>query len=434
MVILNSETLLRTKRTRDAASILESGLAAADPASIIPKFVGKNTISMRDRDINLDEYSATYTVAFGKAADVMTRAVGRILPVKSGIVVVPRDSKPTIRGNRFRVHRAGHPQPDRQSVSAAKTIVKFLANRKETDFVLFLVSGGASSLLALPDGVTLSDKMHATGELLRCGATIAEINCVRKHISGIKGGRMLSNMPCEGASLIMSDVEGDDPGTIASGTTHMDPTTFDDALRVIERYGLGNRVHHTIIERLQSGSSGAIPETPKEPVIPHRVIANNMTCLDAMVSHARSMGYQARITQRFGDVVDAAADLAKMAPGRGECLVFGGEPTVRVRGRGRGGRNQEMVLRLAMEMSPGPGTVIASMGTDGIDGNTRSAGAICESPVADLPMIESCLADNDSHSYFERHGGLINTGHTGTNLLDIGVILSGRPTKRSRNL
>ena len=433
MVIPNFETLRRTKRTCDAMSILESGLAAADPAGIIPRFVGKGTIRMSDHDINLGKYGAVYTVAFGKAADSMSRAVGRILPVKSGIVVVPRDSKPAIRGNRFRVYRAGHPQPDRQSVSAAKTIVKFLGNRKETDFVLFLVSGGASSLLALPDGVTLSDKMHATGELLKCGAAIGEINCVRKHISGIKGGRLLERMPCRGASLIMSDVEGDDPGTIASGTTHMDPTTFDDALRVIERYGLEKRIHRTIIERLQSGSSGAIPETPKEPVIPHRIIANNMTCLDAMASRARSMGYQTGIAQRFGDVVDVAADLARMAPGRGECLVFGGEPTVRVRGRGRGGRSQEMVLRMAREMSPGPGTIIASMGTDGIDGNTRSAGAVCEGPAADLPMIEACLADNDSHAYFERHGGLINTGHTCTNLLDIGVILSGRPTRRNQN-
>ena len=431
MAILNSERLGRTKRTRDAVSILESGLAAADPASIIPRFVDHNTIRMSDHDIDLSEHGAVYTVAFGKAADSMSRAVARVLHVKSGMVVVPRDSKPATRSSRFRVYRTGHPKPDRQSVSAAKATVKFLSNRREDDFVLFLVSGGASSLLALPDGVTLSDKMHATGELLRCGAAIGEINCVRKHISGIKGGRLLSSMPCEGASLIMSDVGGDDPGTIASGTTHMDPTTFADALQVLEKYGLTGRVHHTVVDRLQSGADGSVPETPKTPVIPHRIIANNMTCVKAMAERAGALGYRTAVSQHFGDVSEVAGALAGAAPQKGGCLVFGGEPTVRVLGRGRGGRNQELVLRVLRESSH-PGMVVASMGTDGIDGNTRSAGAMHEGPAADRPYIESCLAENDSHSYFERYGGLINTGHTGTNLLDIGVILSGRPAARSR--
>lgn len=427
MVILRSEMLRRTKRTRDAASILESGLAAADPASIIPRFVSPDTIRMRDHDIDLSEYGAIYTVAFGKAADSMSRAVARILHVRSGMVVVPRDSKPAIRGSRFQVYRADHPQPDRHSVSAAKATAKFLGNRRADDFVLFLVSGGASSLLALPDGITLSDKMHATGELLRCGASIDEINCVRKHISGIKGGRLLDHMPCGGASLIMSDVEGDDPSTIASGTTHMDPTTFTDALLVLEKYGLTGRVHHTVIRRLQSGADGSVPETPKTQVIPHLIIANNMTCMEAMARRAGALGYRTSMAQHFGDVSEVAGALAEAAPQKGGCLVFGGEPTVRVLGRGRGGRNQELVLRVLREMSR-PGMVIASMGTDGIDGNTRSAGAMHEGPAADLPYIEACLAENDSHSYFERYGGLISTGHTGTNLLDIGVILSGRPS------
>lgn len=431
MVILNSGGLCRTKRTRDAVSILESGLAAADPASIIPRFVDHNTIRMDDHDIDLSGYDAVYTVAFGKAADSMSRAAARVLRVKSGMIVVPRDSKPATRGSRFRVHRAGHPQPDRRSVSAAKAVIKFLSNRRADDFVLFLVSGGASSLLALPDGITLSDKMHATGELLRCGAAIGEINCVRKHISGIKGGRLLNQMPCEGASLVMSDVEGDDPGTIASGTTHMDPTTFADALQVLEKYDLTGRVHHTVIARLQDGVDGLVPETPKAPTVPHRIIANNATCTDAMAERARAIGYRTETARHYGDVSEVAGALAESLPQKGGCLVFGGEPTVRVRGRGRGGRNQELVLRMLEEAS-GPGVIVASMGTDGIDGNTRSAGAIHEGPAADPPYIESCLAENDSHSYFERYGGLINTGHTGTNLLDIGVILSGRPSAGSR--
>lgn len=423
MRISNSHTLGSTKRARHALSILEAGLEAADPARIIPRFVEDGAVRVDGRIVPLNGYDGIHVVAVGKAADAMSRAISRILPVRSGVVVVPHDSKPAVRGKRFHLYRSEHPRPGRGSVAAAKAVLKFLSNRRENDLVLFLVSGGASSLLALPDGITLSDKMHATDILLRCGASIREINCVRKHISKIKGGRLLDAMPCAGISLIMSDVEDDDPGTIASGLTHMDPTTYGDALNILERYDISSKMPPGVTGRLQDGAAGHIPETPKTARIPHQIMANNGTCLEAMRMRAARLGYEVAVSHCYGNVQEAA-DLMVDAAQDGGCTVFGGEARVVVTGRGRGGRSQETVLRAARRLESG--MLVASMGTDGMDGNTKAAGALHEGPVVDDALAASCISRNDSHAYFARHGGHIMTGHTGTNLLDIGVVLARR--------
>ena len=426
-IIKNSMQICNTRRKQDTIDILESGIMAANPAHIMPDFVHKNSIRLGENNfINLDKYSNIHTIAFGKAADSMTRAVNKLLDVKSGIVVMPKDSKPYIRGNKFQMYRAGHPYPDRQSVIAAKDVVKFLKGRKSGDFVLFLVSGGASALLALPDGITLSDKMHCTQTLLQSGATISEVNCVRKHISKIKGGRLLEHLKCDGASLIMSDVQGDDPETIASGITHMDSSTFLDALQVIEKFDLAKKIHPGIHERLLDGISGKADETPKQQTIPYKIIANNNLCLEAMMRDAQSKGYRTDMTQLYGSINDVAHSLLESAPQSGGCLVFGGEPVVEVTGKGMGGRNQELVLRIA-HMNTDQSLIVASMGTDGIDGNTKVAGAIHSGLLQDKDWAKSCINDNNSFAYFEKHNGLIKTGHTNTNLSDIGVIISGHP-------
>ncbi len=387
MLIRNAAALGSTRRARHAVSILEAGLAAADPARIVSRFVSSDGVLAGGSRVPLDGYDRVYTVAFGKAADSMSRAVARILPVQTAMMVVPRDSPVKARGVRFRVHRAGHPYPDRGSVAAAKAVLKFLRNREENDFVLFLVSGGASALLALPNGVALQDKAYATRTLLRCGASISEINCVRKHMSGVKGGRLVENMPCAGAALLMSDVEGDDPGTIASGATYMDETTFAEALDIIEGYGIESEMGPEVVSWLREGAAGRIPETPKEARMPHQVMANNRTCLDAMSARAAYLGYAVTVEQYFGDVGEAADSVADRLR-EGGCLVFGGEPRVCVTGRGKGGRCQEMVLRTAVRLPAD--AVVACMGTDGIDGNTRVAGAIHKGPAADADMAASC--------------------------------------------
>ena len=422
VLIQNTDVLGRTKKIQNCLAILESGLAAADPSRIMPLFVKPDHIRVGTSDVHLDGYDSIHTIAFGKAADSMSRAVSRILSVRSGMVVVPKDSQPRTLGHRIRVYRAAHPVPDRQSVAAAKAVCKFLADRRKGEFVLFLVSGGASSLLALPDGITLQDKAYVTGRLMGGGASISEINCVRKHLSAIKGGRLLEGMPCDGAALLMSDVEGDDVGTIASGTTYMDPTTFADALDIMTKYDMTDAACRPAMDRLCRGRDGNIPETPKAPKIPHGIVANNDTCVNAMTRHATILGYDTRTVHCFGGIDDAAQRLGGQLPAKRSCLIFGGEPTIHVTGNGRGGRNQELVLRLQTEYAT-PRIVVASMGTDGIDGNSRAAGAVVQGPPKDVASARSAIHNNDSYSHFQRYGGLIMTGHTGTNLLDIGIIL-----------
>ena len=209
-MIQNFSELSTTSKKKDALEILESGLAAATPENILPKFVTKNEIKVNGKSLKLDDFSNIYTVAFGKAADSMTRSINDILPVKAGIVVIPKGSKSKIKGKKFQIFNSGHPKPNQVSVKAAKEVIKFLQNRRESELVIFLVSGGSSALLALPEKITLDDKVHVTDLLLKSGATIQEFNCIRKHLSQIKGGKLLENLKCQGISLVMSDVEGDD--------------------------------------------------------------------------------------------------------------------------------------------------------------------------------------------------------------------------------
>ena len=422
MNILNRTNLCRSRKLYDAVDILERGLVAANPVHMMQNFVKNKMLHLKNLTINLNEYNLLYIVAIGKAAYSMSVAIGRVLPIKAGIIVIPHRSKFSIRNKKFQIYQAGHPSPDQHSVVAAKQVLKFLNNRRNGDFVLFLISGGASSLVTLPDGITLSDKMHVTHNLLTCGASIAEINCVRKHISKIKGGNLIKNMTCDGASLIMSDVECDDPEVIASGITYMDSTTFDDAINVVKKYNLNDKANYPVMERLKQGADGCRPETPKSALIPYNIIANNYTCLTAMEHHARSLGYNTHITQHYDNIQNVANALIKMPMNKRTCIVFGGEPTVHVRGHGQGGRNLELVLRL-MAARMCPGTVVASMGTDGIDGNTQAAGAVQQIRSSYSANLKSYLENNDSYSYFEKYGGLIKTGHTGSNLQDIGLIL-----------
>ncbi|PJC50242.1 MAG: hydroxypyruvate reductase, partial [Nitrosopumilales archaeon CG_4_9_14_0_2_um_filter_34_16] len=232
MIIQNFEELAITDKKKDCLRILEAGLQAANPENIISKYVTPDEIRVNNKVFRIDEYSNIYSVAFGKAGDSMTRALNSILPVKSGIIVIPKGSKSIIKSKKFQIFNSRHPNPDKTSVKAAKEIMKFVQNKRSDELVIFLVSGGASSLLALPNEITLDDKIHVTNVLLKSGATIQEFNCIRKHLSKIKGGKLVENMKCQGVSLVMSDVEGDDLSSIASGTTYMDDTTYADALAI----------------------------------------------------------------------------------------------------------------------------------------------------------------------------------------------------------
>ncbi len=425
MIIQNFKDLAITDKKKDCLEILEAGLQAANPENIIPKFVTPNEIKIDGNVFNIGKYSNIYSVAFGKAGDSMTRALNAIIPIKSGIVVIPKGSKSKIKGKKFQIFNSRHPKPDQTSVKAAKEVMKFVQNKRNDELIIFLVSGGGSSLLAMPNEITLDDKIFVTNLLLKSGASIQEFNCIRKHLSKIKGGKLVENMKCQGISLVMSDVEGDDLSSIASGTTFMDSTTFADALEIIAKYKLERKMPIEVLQTLEKGLQKENTETPKKARIVNYVIANNEGCLKDMQETAKKMDYKVTTMQVFGDIKDVVTKiLENISEEQKTCLIFGGEPTVRVLGKGMGGRNQELVLRILKNTQKSKKIVIASMGTDGIDGNSVFAGAITENIRVDLDTMKEFLKNSDSGRFFQKQKGSIITDFTHTNLMDIGVILS----------
>ncbi|MGI0096773.1 MAG: glycerate-2-kinase family protein, partial [Nitrosopumilaceae archaeon] len=208
MIIQNYSDLAKDRGKINALKILTAGLESAMPQKQLQKIINSKQIRCGKKTINLTNYDSIYLVAFGKAAYSMANAVSAIINIKNGIVVIPKGLMPTIKNHRFQIFQSGHPKPDKTSVRAARSILKFLHQRNKDELVIFLVSGGSSALLALPDGITLNDKIRVTKELLVSGATIQELNCVRKHLSKIKGGRLIEGMKCDAVSLVISDVMG----------------------------------------------------------------------------------------------------------------------------------------------------------------------------------------------------------------------------------
>ena len=425
MIIQNYSDLAKDRGKINALKILTAGLESAMPQKQLQKIINSKQIRCGKKTINLTDYDSIYLVAFGKAADSMANAVSAIINIKKGIVVIPKDLIPEIKNHRFQIFQAGHPTPDKTSVRAARSILKFLQQRNKDELVIFLVSGGSSALLALPDGITLNDKIRVTKELLVSGATIQELNCVRKHLSKIKGGRLIEGMKCDAVSLVISDVMGDDLSSIASGTTYFDKTKFADALKILKKYRLENKIPKSVIRRLRLGASDKIPETPKKSKILHHIVLTNRDCLQAMQKKSKQLGVSFKTISISGDITKATSKLVSLIPKKkNSCIIFGGETTVKVKGDGKGGRNQELVLRILEKTQKTKQDVtIASLGTDGIDGNTKYAGAITKNILINQKEIKSYLTTNDSNSFFKKYGGLIKTDHTHTNLMDIGLIL-----------
>jgi hydroxypyruvate reductase len=423
MIIQNFDDLATTDKKKQCLEILDAGLQAADPKNIISNYVTPNEIKINGKSFNLEKYSSIYSVAFGKAGDSMTRALNAIVPIKSGIIVIPKGSKSIIKAKKFQIFNSRHPEPDQTSVKAAKEVMKFVQNKRSDELIIFLVSGGGSSLLAMPDDITLEDKIHVTKVLLKSGATIQEFNCVRKHLSKIKGGKLIENMKCHGVSLVMSDVEGDDLSAIASGTTYMDDTTYADASEILKKYKIRWKMPQEVLDLFKKGENEII-ETPKKAKIENFVIASNNDCLTAMKGKAEKIGYKVDTMQIFGDIKEQVTKiLEKISDEEKTCILFGGETTVKVLGKGMGGRNQELVLRLLKNTQKLKKIVIASIGTDGIDGNSVFAGAITENIRIDLDVMKEFLKNSDSGRFFQKQKGNVITNATHTNLMDIGMIL-----------
>ena len=404
-------------------SILDEGLESSHPSVYLKNYVLKNQILFSTSKIDLKKFNQKFLIAIGKSAGTMAEYVSKKINFNKGLVVVPKGITPKLKKS-IEIINAGHPIPNHNSLKAGKNLISFLSQTEKNDFVLFLISGGGSALSVLPDSISLRDKIIVNQILIRSGANINEIACIRKHLSLIKGGRLIQNMNCAGISLLVSDVIGNNIGSISSGITYCDKSTFSDSLKIIKKFSLQNKLPQSAIEILKSGLKGEISETPKKSRIKNIIILNNTSCLSKMKNKSKTLGLKTyvmpNITGNLNNVTKMIASRALNS--KNNCIVFGGEPTVTVTGTGKGGRNQELVLRLYEKLKNQKFKfTIASIGTDGIDGNTKFAGALfsteyeCDG--------KSYLKNNDSSSFFKKYGGLIKTGITQNNVNDIGVIL-----------
>ena len=422
-MIKNFNSLANTEVRKKALKILDAGLTAAQPKNFLKEFVKKNYIQTGKNRIILSDYKKIFVVAYGKAADSMTEYVSKRINVSQGIIVIPKNTKSLFCNKKFRTFYSGHPLPDRDSVKAGKAVLEFINNRSKQDFVLFLISGGGSSLLALPDKIALAEKKHVTKLLLECGATIDEFNCVRKHLSLIKGGKLVQNMNSHGCALVMSDVVSNDLSVISSGCTYYDNTTSTDALNVIKKYSLETKIPKKVITHL---GHNAKRKKQRRSRIQNKIIATNQDCLNTMAVKSKMLNFSTKIYSPVKEDVRVSAKkiVRRIPKSKNSCLIFGGEPTVKVMGSGNGGRNQELVLQiLKLTHNYDGNLLISSVTTDGIDGNTKYSGVLIENHMAGIQNINSYLKNNDSNSFFKKYGGLIKTGPTHTNLVDVGLII-----------
>jgi len=403
-----------------ALAIFRAALSAADPEKAVRAHVKTDgtTLHVDQRRYRLADFDRIQVIGAGKASARMAQAVERLLGsrVTGSWINVPDGTK--VRLRKVHLHPAGHPVPDERGVEGAREIAQIARESGPRDLLVCVISGGASALMPLPaPGITLAKKKSITKRLLASGATIYEINTARKHLSAIKGGHLAAlAAPATVIALILSDVIGDDLSVIGSGPTVLDTTTLADAAAVLKRYSI---------------PLPSLTETPKARVAAQNVIVgSNRQSIEAAAKKARELGYETIVlsTTIDGETRDIArmhAAIARetIAQGRRRvCFLSGGETTVTLRGKGLGGRNQEFVLAAALALTETPQVTIFSAGTDGIDGPTDAAGAIAD---AATPRVNAAkfLANNDSYHFFEKVGGLVKTGPTGTNVMDVRILL-----------
>ena len=434
----------------NSQKIIAAALQAVDPERLMDASVSiqGEELRIREHRFDLKSFDNIYMVAFGKAAPFMANSLNKMLGtrIRGGIFLCSPQNQVTL--DNLKNLPASHPLPDEKNLQAAVEILDLAAGLGKRDLMLVLISGGGSSQLCLPAAaVSLAEKRNLTEMLLKAGADIQDLNTLRKHLSRIKGGQLArAAYPATVISLIISDVIGNDPGTIASGPTHWDLSSYRDALGVLVKYRLESLVPVSIVHTLKKGIRGEIPETlGKQDRIFSRtynfIIGENRNALSAARSRAEELGFRSFIltSSDRGEARKAAryylsflSALRKDLHPQALCILAGGELTVRVTGDGQGGRNQEFILAILNEIhNRGMAYrdwLIMSIGTDGIDGLTDAAGAWISPLSWDEAQrlslrLSQYLDNNDSYNFFARTGGLIKTGPTHTNVMDIRVFL-----------
>jgi glycerate 2-kinase len=436
------------------AAMNAAALRAVDPARAVAAALqvdrARGALTVGDRTLPLNAFDRIFALGAGKAGAAMAAAaeaaLGDLDAWRGGLALV-KDPPPAPGPATIELAQAGHPLPDRRGIEGAQRIGALARAAGPDDLVIVLISGGGSALLADPQPpLTLDDLSALTDALLRAGATIGELNAVRKHLSALKGGRLAERAaPATVIALILSDVIGSPLDVIASGPTVPDPSTYADALAALDRYGLRTAAP-AAVERLERGAAGDLPETPKpgDPLFERvitQVIGDNRLAARAAVEAARALGVDAALLSTFleGEAREVGRAVAALAKGlradeaplrRPACLVLGGETTVTVRGGGQGGRNQELALGAALALDGwGPDVVVATLATDGGDGIGDAAGAIADGTTIARARARgldpiAALAGNDSYHFWQALGDAVVTGPTGTNVNDLAYALA----------
>ncbi|MBI5484183.1 MAG: glycerate kinase [Deltaproteobacteria bacterium] len=435
--------------SQQLTDIFDAALAAANPYECVTRHVPHISRIFKDGG-----FSRLLLVSFGKAAYLMAKAVSDQMPqaLSHGIIITKYGhTHEAALSPMVEVFEAGHPLPDDNGLAATAKAIDLLKSADEKTLVLCLISGGGSALFLDPTPpVTLFEKQEVTALLLKAGADIEELNAVRKHISLVKGGRLAElAYPARVISLILSDVIGDRLDVIASGPTSPDDSTFSRAIEVVGKYGLRDRIPASVMKILDTGGTGRLPETPKRgnPIferVENIIVGSNEKATEAARQKASEMGFDTTILSSelqgearvVGKELAAKAREVAVAPStiRPQCLICGGETTVTVSGVGKGGRNTELALAFALEIEGIPGISFLSAGTDGTDGPTDAAGAFADGETAERARSigldpKAYLANNDSYSFFRGINDLLITGPTGTNVMDIQIILIEPPDR-----
>ncbi len=436
------------KLRKDALVIFQAGVRAVDPVNAVKRHfkLQDSILSVGERTYDLASCNKVYVIGAGKASAAMAQPIEEIFAgrIKASAVNVKYGHDVPLKI--IRVIEAGHPVPDEAGLKGTKKIIQLLRQTGEKDLVICLISGGGSALLPYPaKGLTLENKQKVTKYLLEVGATIHEINAVRKHISQVKGGQLARLVyPSTLISLILSDVIGDKLDSIASGPTVPDSSTFSDCLHILDKYNIRQKIPAAVLELLERGARGEIKETPKadDPVFKKTqnvIIGSNILAVKAAREKAEELKYHSLILSSFieGETKEVAkvhAAIAKEILSTGSplprpaCIISGGETTVTIRGQGLGGRNQEFVLAAAVEIDGLEDVVILSGGTDGTDGPTDAAGALADGKTVSRAKAQGLdaeyyLRENDSYHFFKLLGDLLITGPTYTNVMDLRLVI-----------
>jgi glycerate-2-kinase len=448
-LIENGQTKKERTLREGVLSSIESGIVAVDPRTVLERnfVLDGDVLKIKDRCFELNRFQNIFVLGAGKASGALAESVEGILSerIRGGTVNILEGTRSSYHVKKIDLVETSHPIPGEAGVEGAEKIMETARQARERDLIIFVLSGGGSALLPLPAvGVSLGEIKELTGTLLKSGATINEINTVRKHLSSIKGGQFArAAYPATVIGLTISDVVGDPLDMIASGPAVPDPTTFHDAKSILLKYGLWKRIPSSIGAYIQKGLDGLVEDTPKpgDKIFKKGstfVVGNNRIALQAIEKKSRSLGFNTMILSTYieGEARHIGTVLASVAREifyfnkpveKPAFIIAGGETTVTVVGSGSGGRNQELALSSAFRIQGLEGIVIASVGTDGIDGYSKAAGGIVDSNTFDIALQNRLdprefLANNDSGGFFEVISDSILTGPTGTNVNDVMVV------------